>query len=251
VLASSRPRLPLPLPLPPASPRHRLRVERHLLKGFPRCPYLRRHGAPQASARDRVYRNAAYGNVSPSGRRREIYGRWFTSGRREILFPSVESATADDREKENERGEKSSRLRGRRAVSRSGTSSAARIQLGPKSSFFFGTVDRRLEIIRPFMPIGIRSRRIPQTRGEGDMDKRPIRSLVNSFSRTIRLARDVTRAEIIVGAVAWKTRLSRDKRRKANFGGRRCFILCRVPLARPAFHYSAFTRRFHYSDINV
>jgi len=99
------------------------------------------------------------------------------------------------------------------------------------------------------MPIGIRSKRIPQTRGEGDMDKRPIRSLVNSFSRTIRLARDVTRAEIIVGALAWKTRLSRDKRRKANFGGEG--VLFSVPLARPAFHYSAFTRRFHYSDINV
>jgi hypothetical protein len=105
---------------------------------------------------------------------------------------------------------------------------------GPKSSFFLDTVDRRLEIIRPFMPIGIRSKRIPQARGEErrPMEERPIRPLVNSFSRTIRLARGVTRAEMIAGALAWKTRLSRDKRRKANFGGRRCFILCRVPLSR-------------------
>lgn len=171
---------------------------RYFLKGFSRrCPYPRRR-IPLSLVRNCVYRNVAEYRKLPSllEAGKFMVGLCSSFGKY-CFFRSVECVSSERREeKERQKGrEVKSRSRGTwkivyelvlplRHTAEEGRVVITEIQwtLRNRRPFFF--VDRLLESIVSYMSLFRES--IPCARKKNDVDERPIRSLVNSFSRIIR-----------------------------------------------------------------
>lgn len=175
---------------------------RHFLKGFPCCPYLRRR-VPLSLVRNCVCRNVAEYIKLPSLLAAGKFMASLCLGSGKYCFFQSNGLAKRDRERGRERGERGEReveeslslqkleklLTTKRVLPlyRGGRGERVIITeiqwISPRNCRSSFSVNRLLKsIVSYYSLLG----KIYPARGKSDMDERPIRSLVNLFSRAIR-----------------------------------------------------------------